>query len=170
NNAGSMYKISKYKGYHSIVLMAIASASYRFMLVDIGAQGRHSDGGIFLNSIMGMKDSNERRLFDACLDENNEDEKRITTELLDKRNAFTHQKRHQREKISLSRDYQSTIYPTKLIKSNFIVDLMDTPGDLIPIGSPCSKLYILLKQYLITYCYWELIFYYYKVYDMTTIF
>ncbi|KYN15562.1 hypothetical protein ALC57_12215, partial [Trachymyrmex cornetzi] len=57
-----------------------------------------------------MKDSNEGRLFDACLDENNED------------------------------------YETKLIKPDFIVNLMDTPGDLIPNGSPCSKLYILLKQ------------------------
>lgn len=36
------------------MLMAVVSASYRFMLVDIGAQGRHSDGGIFLNSIMGQ--------------------------------------------------------------------------------------------------------------------
>lgn len=35
--------------------MAIVSASYRFMMVDIGAQGRHSDGGIFLNSVMGQK-------------------------------------------------------------------------------------------------------------------
>ncbi|KYN27675.1 hypothetical protein ALC57_02929, partial [Trachymyrmex cornetzi] len=69
-----------------------------------------------------MKNSNERKLFDSCLDENNEDyKKRITTELLDK---------------------SSTIYPTKLTKPNFIVDLMDTPGDFIPIGSPCSKLYI----------------------------
>ncbi|KYN10460.1 Glutaryl-CoA dehydrogenase, mitochondrial [Trachymyrmex cornetzi] len=68
-----------------------------------------------------MKDSNKGKLFDACLDENNEDyEKRITTELLDKTNAFTYQNRHEREKISLSRNYQSTIYPNKLIKPNFI--------------------------------------------------
>ncbi|KYN28062.1 hypothetical protein ALC57_02498, partial [Trachymyrmex cornetzi] len=96
-----------------------------------------------LQNEITFENTNEGKLFDACLDENNEDyEKRITTELLDKTNAFTYQNRYEREKISLSRDYQSTIYPTKLIKPNFIVDLMDTPGDFIPIGSPCSKLYI----------------------------
>ncbi|XP_070172101.1 armadillo repeat-containing protein 3, partial [Polyergus mexicanus] len=45
------------------------------------------------------------------------------------------------EKISSSKDYRSIVYPTKLIKPNFIVDLMDIPGDLIPIGSLRSKLY-----------------------------
>lgn len=34
--------------------MAIVSASYKFMLIDVGAQGRHSDGGIFQNSVMGQ--------------------------------------------------------------------------------------------------------------------
>lgn len=98
-----------------------------------------------------MEDSNERVLFDACLDGNNEDyEKRITTELLGESNVFTYQNGHEKEKISLSLDYQSTIYPTKLMKPNFIVDLMDTPGDLIPIGSPRSKLYSIKK---ITCCY-----------------
>ncbi|KYN28557.1 hypothetical protein ALC57_02023, partial [Trachymyrmex cornetzi] len=92
--------------------------------------------------ISQMTDSNEGKLFDACLDENTEDyEKRIATKLLDKANAFTYQNRHEREKISLSRDYQSTI-SIKLIIPNFIVDLMDTPGDFIPIESPCLKLYI----------------------------
>ncbi|KYN22580.1 hypothetical protein ALC57_05019 [Trachymyrmex cornetzi] len=79
----------------------------------------------------GMKDSNEGKLFDACLNENNEDyEKRITN------------RTDTREIISLSRDHLLMIHPTKLIKPNFIVDLMDTPGDFIPIGSPCSILYI----------------------------
>ncbi|KYN09110.1 hypothetical protein ALC57_18777 [Trachymyrmex cornetzi] len=99
--------------------------------------------------VIQMKDSNEGKLFDACLDENNEDyEKRITTELLDKTNAFTYQNRHEREKISLSRDYQSTIYPTKLIKPNFIVDLMDTSGDFITIYKFWFKIIytILVKQ------------------------
>ncbi|KAG5326846.1 ARMC3 protein, partial [Acromyrmex heyeri] len=96
-------------------------------------------------AIPQMENSNEGGLFDARLDENNEDyEKRIMTELLGKSNVFTYQNEHEKEKISLSRNYQSTIYPTKLMKPNFIVDLMDTPGDLIPIGSPRSKVYTIL--------------------------
>lgn len=35
--------------------MAIASARYKFLLVDIGAEGRHSDGGVFMNSLMGCR-------------------------------------------------------------------------------------------------------------------
>ncbi|XP_076757269.1 armadillo repeat-containing protein 3 [Xylocopa sonorina] len=34
-----------------------------------------------------------------------------------------------------------SVFPTKLLKPNFIVDLMDSPGDLIPIGSRRATLY-----------------------------
>lgn len=40
--------------------MAVASASYRFLLVDIGAEGRHSDGEVFKNSIMGQLFANNQ--------------------------------------------------------------------------------------------------------------
>ncbi|RLU20744.1 hypothetical protein DMN91_007357 [Ooceraea biroi] len=44
------------------------------------------------------------------------------------------------------KDYGSKGFPMKLIKPNFIVDLMDSPGDLIPVGSHRAKLYCTKKM------------------------
>ena len=48
NNGGSLYY--NYKGYHSIVLMALVDADYKFIWVDVGANGSNSDTQIWNNS------------------------------------------------------------------------------------------------------------------------
>ena len=56
-----------YKNYFSIILLAICDANYRFVLVDIGDSGRHSDGGVFSNSRIGqLFDRGEMNVPSAC--------------------------------------------------------------------------------------------------------
>lgn len=45
NNGGS--KWYNYKGFHSLVMLALVDADYRFLYIDVGASGCGSDGGIF---------------------------------------------------------------------------------------------------------------------------
>lgn len=48
-----------YKGTHSLVLMVVANANYRISLLDIGAPGRRSDGGVFYDSEIGKRFQND---------------------------------------------------------------------------------------------------------------
>ena len=44
-NGGSLYY--NYKGFHSIILLALVDANYKFLWVDVGTNGSSSDAQIF---------------------------------------------------------------------------------------------------------------------------
>lgn len=60
-NAGSIFY--NYKGTHSIILMGIADAEYKFLYIDVGRNGRFSDGGVFNRCTFGQAlDTNQLSL------------------------------------------------------------------------------------------------------------
>lgn len=56
-NSGSYYY--NYKGYHSLVLLAICNANYEFILCDFGTNGRVSDGGVIDETLFYAKLKNK---------------------------------------------------------------------------------------------------------------
>ena len=55
-----------YKKTHSIVLLGVCDAKYKFILVDIGDSGRQSDGNVYANSNLGY--AIENKLLNVPLD------------------------------------------------------------------------------------------------------
>ncbi|XP_060874856.1 uncharacterized protein LOC132948421 isoform X2 [Metopolophium dirhodum] len=66
--ANSGYTNYNYKGTHSIILLAVCDASYCFTLVDIGAPGRCSDGGVFRNCSCGKQIINKTINFSNAIE------------------------------------------------------------------------------------------------------
>ena len=59
SNSGSLF--FNYKSYFSIVLLAVALADYRFVMVDIGAYGSSNDSGV-LNHTALFKSLKKKKL------------------------------------------------------------------------------------------------------------
>lgn len=57
--ANSGTEFFNYKGFFSIVLLAVVDANYNFIYANVGCQGRISDGGVFNNTF-----------FKKCLEDN----------------------------------------------------------------------------------------------------
>ena len=58
--AGSGSGYFNYKKTHSIVLLGVCDAKYKFILVDIGDSGRQSDGSVYHNSHLGFAIENKK--------------------------------------------------------------------------------------------------------------
>ena len=56
-NSGTLFH--NYKGFFSLVLLAVCDARYCFSLYDVGAYGSNNDSGVLLNSVLGQRFENE---------------------------------------------------------------------------------------------------------------
>ena len=59
---GSGSEYYNYKGFYSLVLLAFVDYDYKFLLIDVGCQGRISDGDVFSNSAKCLAIKNDLNL------------------------------------------------------------------------------------------------------------
>ncbi|KAM4049198.1 uncharacterized protein ACNLHF_007157 [Anomaloglossus baeobatrachus] len=66
HNSGSFFY--NYKGYYSLILMALVNAHYEFITVDVGINGRVSDGGVFERTVFGQRLKNNQIPFPSNIE------------------------------------------------------------------------------------------------------
>ena len=59
---GSGSEYYNYKGFYSLVLLAFVDYDYKFLLIDVGCQGRISDGRVFSSSTISSAINNDLNL------------------------------------------------------------------------------------------------------------
>ena len=62
---GTSSEYYNYKGFISYVMLAIVDYYHKFMFIDVGCQGRISDGGVYNNS--SLSNAIENNLLDLPL-------------------------------------------------------------------------------------------------------
>ena len=68
-NSGAEYY--NYKGFYSLVMLALVDFDYKFTFINVGCQGRISDGGVYNNSAiengtLNLPDSCELPIIDTA--------------------------------------------------------------------------------------------------------
>lgn len=84
NNSGSEY--FDYKGHCSIIMLALVDAAYKFLYVDVGTNGRDSDGGVWEKS--SLKEAVESQQLHILPPSNISFIQRVTLYIIVADNAF----------------------------------------------------------------------------------
>ncbi|XP_011645398.1 uncharacterized protein LOC105432327 isoform X2 [Pogonomyrmex barbatus] len=160
-NSGSLHY--NYKKFYSIVLLATAEHLYRFMLIDIGAYGGNSDGGIFNECDIGINlKNNQLNLPEESINLPDSDIKTHTYFVAD--DAFKLSKRIMKPYSSKNLIYKQKIFNYRLSRARRTVEsafgifsnkwrifhtaisMLPETADLIVTASVCLHNYVLKEE------------------------